>query len=567
MNELPLTPEQIKSLAIQFRIHKEKEIKKKIEDGEASLFEKESLNFIDQKKREEQEIKDKVKLEYLGLISAKNPDYPQASEVLVNYIKSKLIIYTTKEDEKSEVWIYKDGIYVPQGRSEIKYLLRDVLEAHYTIFIFNLVMAKIEPDTFIESATFFSSENIDEIPVLNGILNIHTLELTPHTPKKIFFNKLPVTYDPTAKCQKIERFLRDVLSKEEDIDLFYEIAGTALLKEYKFEKAAMFVGSGRNGKGKSILLLKMLFGIDNCCSVPLSALNPDSFSIFELFGKMLNLAGDIGSQDLKDTSMFKSLTGRDLVAGKRKFLNNVNFVNYAKFVFACNDLPMVYDLSKGFWDRWLLLEFPYTFVTQEEFNQTPKKDRKLLKIKDEEIIDKITTPEEMSGFLNESLVALARVLKRRRFSATAGSEEVKSKWIRMSNSFMAFCYDCLKEDYEGKISKKELRKRYADYCKTHKIAGKSDFVIKRVLQEMFGASEERTKVGDFDSTYEWSWLGIGWKNKRVIRFASRKQSKSKDCKEIYPYRRASDLLYRCKTPCSLDIQEEKLDTGKGVDNV
>jgi hypothetical protein len=49
----------------------------------------------------------------------------------------------------------------------------------------------------------------------------------------------------------------------------------------------------------------------------LASLRADGFSISELFRNLFNLAGDIGNQDLKDTSMFKSLTGRDLVNGKK----------------------------------------------------------------------------------------------------------------------------------------------------------------------------------------------------------------------------------------------------------
>jgi len=48
---------------------------------------------------------------------------------------------------------------------------------------------------------------------------------------------------------------------------------------------------------------------------------------------MANVAGELNSGDLKDTSMFKALTGRSIVTGQRKFLPPVNFVNYAKMVF------------------------------------------------------------------------------------------------------------------------------------------------------------------------------------------------------------------------------------------
>jgi putative DNA primase/helicase len=156
------------------------------------------------------------------------------------------------------MWIYKDGIYVPNGKSEIKEFLRYLLGKWYSNWIFGKVYEKIEADTFVDIDKFFNSENKEEIPVLNGILNVNTLELTPYTPEKVFFNKIPVKFDPAKECPKIEKFLKDVLKNEEDIKVFYELAGFGLYKEYFIEKSIMLVGGGRNGKGKTIELLKNL---------------------------------------------------------------------------------------------------------------------------------------------------------------------------------------------------------------------------------------------------------------------------------------------------------------------
>lgn len=444
---------------------------------------------------------------YLSLVKEK--DWSSASELLRDYVLDNLKIYTIKDDIKTEIWTYKEGIYVPQGRSEIKKLLRNFLGKWYSNWIFGKVLDKIEPDTYIDAEDFFKVNNIDEIPVLNGILNLKTLELKPFDSKKIFFTKINANFDIEATCPKIEKFLKETLSKEEDIKVFYEIAGFGLYKDYFIEKAIMMVGNGRNGKGKSIELLKRFVGAENCCSIPLNSLKPESFSISELFRKLFNLAGDIGNQDLKDTSMFKSLTGRDLINGKRKYQNDIVFQNYAKFIFACNELPMVYDLSKGFWDRWVLLDYPYIFVTQEEYEKT--EDKTNLKIRNPNIINEIITPKEMSGFLNQAILGLQRLRENKNFSSTKGSEEIKSTWIRKSNSFIAFCYDRIEEDGESKILKKDLRKKYSSYCKNHKISAKSDYVIKRVLQDTFGATEDRFET--FGGNYDWYWVGIKWKKK------------------------------------------------------
>ena len=445
-----------------------------------------------------------LKEQYIDLL--KDKKWGDASELLANYIEDELNIYTTKDDQKSEMWVYINGIYLPQGKTEIKERLRSLLGKWYSIWMFNQVLAKVEADTYIEAENFFENNNQNELPVKNGILNVITKELMPFTKDKIFFNKLPINYNPLAFCPQVEQFLKEVLADESDRLVFYEMGGYCLLKEYKYEKAFMLVGNGRNGKDKSLELIKRTIGIENCCSVSLSSLIPDSFIISEFFGKMANIAGDIGHQDLKDTSEFKSLTGRSLKTAPRKFLKPITFINHAKFIFACNDLPMVYDTSKGFWDRWVLLEYPFTFVTKEEIDNA--KDKSMLKLRDENIIEKISSPDELSGLLNKFLDGLDRLIENKTFSSTKGSEEIKELWIRKSNSFMAFCLDNLEGEYDSFIPKKILRKKYSDYCKKHKIPGKSDIVIKRTLEELWGAIEGRKEINE---NWERIWEGIKWK--------------------------------------------------------
>jgi P4 family phage/plasmid primase-like protien len=465
--------------------------------------------FIDNLKAKQYDKEREIKEEYLSLI--KDKKWGDASELLVGWLLDNNYFYTTKDDQKSESWVYKEGIYIPQGKSEIRELLRNLLGNWYSTFTYNLVMSKIEPDTYIEADTFFNKSYVDEVPVLNGILNIRSRELKPFTPEKVFFNKLPVEYNPNAACPKIDKFLSEILAKEEDRDVFYELGGFCLLKEYKFEKAFMFVGNGRNGKDKSLELIKRLIGIENCCSVPLSSIIPDSFIISEFFNKMVNLSGEINNVDLKDTSQFKALTGRSLQSAPRKFLKPVNFINHAKFIFACNELPMVYDNSKGFWDRWVLLDFPYTFLPKEEIETS--KDKTNLKLRDEDIVEKITTPEELSGLLNKFLDGLDRLMDFKRFSSTQGSEEIKQIWIRKSNSCMAFCLSEVEDNYDLHITKKEFRKRYSEFCKKHKITARSDIVIKRTLEELFGASEENKFI---DVKWDKVWGGVMWRKKDTL---------------------------------------------------
>lgn len=453
--------------------------------------------------------KDNISLREQVLSLMHKKEFGEASEILVEEIENNNYIYTTKVDKASEVYIYSDGIYLPEGEFQIKEQLRKMLKENYNEWMAGQVMAKIKMDTGISSDEFFKEDNVYEVPVMNGILNLKTKELEDFDPKKIFFSKLPVIHNLEAKCPLIDKFLSDVLSKPEDKLVFYEFAGFGLVKDYFLEKACMFVGNGRNGKGKSIELLKRLVGVGNTASVPLSAITSDSPFVERLWKRYFNLAGDISSRDLKETGMFKQLTGRDPISANRKYKNIVEFTNYAKMIFACNELPRVYDYSDGFWERWVLMEFPYKFVDKSVYDA--ENNKKNLKIKDVNIIDKITSDEEMSGFLNAALDGLHRCFDNKKFSYTTGTEEVKNKWIRMSDSFMAFCMDNVDGDYDSKITKRELRNIYKKYCDSHKVGGVGDKAIKATLQEMFGATEDRV-VSGIGMSQEFVWTGIKWKS-------------------------------------------------------
>lgn len=448
-----------------------------------------------------------TKMEVLSLLNLKK--FGEATEILVDEIKKDNFVFTTKKDKADEVLIYKEGTYHEHGESHIKEQLRNLMEENYSSWLANQVIEKIKTDTYIDADILFKEKNTHEIPVQNGILDLETFELKEFTPSKIFLSKLPTKFDIEATCPMIDKFLSDVLASPEDKDVFYELAGFGLMKDYFMEKAFMFVGNGRNGKGKSIELLKRLVGASNCASVPLSAMDSNSPFINTLWKRYFNLAGDISSKDLKETGMFKQLTGRDLISANRKYLSVIEFANYAKLVFACNDLPRVYDYSDGFWERWVLLEFPFKFVEQDVYDSATEEERKMWKIKDPQIIDKITTPEEMSGFLNMALLGLKRLLKNKKFSYTKGTAEVKNRWIRKADSFMAFCMDCIEEDYDSTVSKKLIRKTYKDYCKLHGVKGVSDMSIKATLQENYGVGEEY--VGPVGNQVT-SWTGIKLKN-------------------------------------------------------
>jgi putative DNA primase/helicase len=239
--------------------------------------------------------------------------------------------------------------------------------------------------------------------------------------------------------------------------LLYEIIGYTLLAgEYPLNKAVMLVGEGRNGKTTYLELVVRLLGRDNVVSIKLQDLTSDRlrFSVSQLYGKMANVFADLPSEALRNTGLFKVLTGEDSITADRKFRDPITFTNYAKMLFSTNELPKVYDMSTAFWRRWLVVEFPNQFPPNEDFR------RRLYS----EVL-----PRYASKILAYSLLLVAHVVREGRFSFEGSEVDYRELWLRETNSVYAFLQDMFKEgvlakDPEARVRTDELYSLYVRYC-------------------------------------------------------------------------------------------------------
>lgn len=459
---------------------------------------KETLGF------EEEDFKEFKQKVWEEIIS-KDCDKQKVNEMIVQYIKSKHNFKTltnSTDDNKKDIFYYRDGIYVDGGQYLIETVTRNILDKAFTPQFATIVIKKIAVDTYV-TEDFLNFSNINEVAVNNGILNIKTRELSDFTPEKVFFQKLPVNYDPNETGTKVISFIKDVVDEDSLVTL-QEFFGYSLYRDYGIEKALMLLGTGRNGKSQLLELLKNMLGINNCSNLDLKTICENDFAKAQLKNKLVNLGCDIGDTYIEDSSLFKSLTGNDVISADRKFQSRISFKNYAKFVFSCNNLPRSKDDSKGFWDRWMLIKFPYTFEYEDKIKLLPKEEQSNYKIRKNNVLNEICIPEEMSGLLNWSLDGLDRLMKTGHYTFNKATEDVKSKWIKEADSLHSFCEELIDEDSDCMITKNEFKQCYHLYCKKHKIKAVNDKTIKNHLT---------TKLGVFDSrAYQETEQAYVWKN-------------------------------------------------------
>ncbi len=352
--------------------------------------------------------------------------------------------------DSQEIYIYLDGYYQPLGEVIIRRECKKRLQDEYRKNRAGEVIDYIKASTYTKRR----EEPPSLLPLNNGVLNINTMELKPHTPEYMFFNKLPVNYDPEVDCSEIKKFHKEITNDEQDVTVLEETVGYCLYRGCLIHKALMVVGGGANGKSTWLGLVRVFLGSQNVSGRSLFELEEVRFARADLFGKYANIYADLPDRALQRTGMFKMLTGGDQLAAEKKFRDSFHFVNYAKLLFSANKVPEAMDDTDAFFRRWIIITFPNVFNGD---NCDPKK------------LEKITTEQELSGLLNLALAALKRLLNNGGFSHMKTTDEIREDYIRKSSPIASFVLDCLEVDTDAFIEKKELFNIFAAYCRARGI--------------------------------------------------------------------------------------------------
>jgi P4 family phage/plasmid primase-like protien len=401
--------------------------------------------------------------------------------------------YYLLTDEKSGImYYYKNGVYHPKAEILIKELAENEFHGSCTNRLVSEIIGMVKRRTY----SVFDTSIVDPelINVRNGILNIQTGELFDHTPEHEFTVQLPVKYDPEASCPKIKKFFGEVVAPE-DVPLLEEIVGWTLWRPYDIHKAVMLWGGGRNGKGAFLRLLEAFLGIKNVSHVSLPKLVGDRFAAIDLVGKAANIFGDLPAKDLSDTQIFKNATGDDTISVENKFMKAFDYKNTAKIIYAANQLPKSPDDTDAFYDRWLILKFPYRFGTPER-PLNPNLDNEL------------STQKELSGLLNLALEGLKRMKNNGwKFSYGLTLDDVKAMYQRLSDPVYAFLQDCCEPSEDDYFIKADLYKYFKAYVAENRLPPRTLTKFIQTMEDQSYIPVEPFKP-EIDGAQRKAWKGI-----------------------------------------------------------
>jgi putative DNA primase/helicase len=216
--------------------------------------------------------------------------------------------------------------------------------------------------TNLKPQSWFTDSTDKKINLKNGVLDLETMELLPHSEEFGFLYCLPYNYDPEAKCPKWEKFIDEVMVGDKDKArvlqqyVGYCFSGGKCLAQ----KAMILLGSGENGKSTFINMLQKLAGEDNYSSLTMESINNEQHRV-ELVGKLFNVAEETPNKAMVDSSTFKNLvTGGEFMC-KVVFSPPFKHRNTAKLMFAANEMPKTIDTTRGMFRRLIIVTFNQMF--------------------------------------------------------------------------------------------------------------------------------------------------------------------------------------------------------------
>lgn len=285
--------------------------------------------------------------------------------------------------------------------------------------------------TNLEMPEWFAKTTNRKINLLNGILDIDTMELVPHDTRYGFRSVLPFEYDPKAQAPTFEKMLDGVtLGRGELKAVLMEYMGYCLSNDApRADKILVLTGEGQNGKSRFLNIWRAIGG-DGVTALNVRDLQ-NSFHLQQLDGALFNIIEEVPAFSDKDVwELIKGLVTGASVTASRKFKDPYTFENKAKFVMTCNELPKGANPNNGYFRRLLIVPF------DAEFSHA-------LGNIDVGIADRIIK-NELPGVLNMVLNAYHRLVENEyQFSRAGAVEQALNEYKTDMDSVARFVADFL----------------------------------------------------------------------------------------------------------------------------
>lgn len=316
----------------------------------------------------------------------------------------------------------------------------------------------------------------------NGIIDIERAlvdddPIDPHSPEFFTAVTLPYPFDADAHYPRWIRTLEWILPEADKRRAFQQYAGYCLWAGHFHQTCLILTGEGSNGKSTVLTLLTKLFGSANVSSVPLDKFEKP-FSLYQMLGKLVNIAPDMGEIEKTAEGILKSLISGDSIDWEQKYKPTITAPPTAKLIFACNTLPRFMDRSQGIWRRLLIIPFEVTIAPEQ---REPDIDQAL--------------EAELPGILLWALGGLHDLRQQGYFTIPAASIAIKEELRLESNPARAFLVETYVADAAGWVLRSEAYDAYKTYCSdnNHRPLNERNFG-KEVRRAFSGVDDARPRM-------------------------------------------------------------------------
>lgn len=390
-------------------------------------------------------------------------------------------------------FLYSNGVYNMVEDSYINHIIID-----------NLIdECKSDPSNIRDTLFYLSNDvtlirdasQFDKDPyimnVKNGLLNIATMELSPHTPNYLSMLQLNVSYDPNnVDGTLFNKFLNDKIPDKGNQLLAQEILGYTLSSFTVAEKWFMLLGKGRSGKGTFLNIIEEILGRDRVSNVSLQNLG-DRFSSSALYGKLANIESDLPIEPIKEKSiaMLKKCIGRDGVDAEFKGKDKFKFVNKAKMIFGCNGLPQNVGDNQfsSFWAKLVILPMQHSDINNVDVNFKYN----LIKEKSLNYIF-IWALEGLQRLIANEFV----------FTNTDEAKELLQQYREESSNVIRFAIECCEYGDDYYVDSESFMKAYREWCAVDGSSPKRSDNVAKELNDYYkttcgkNVTKERRRYGN-----------------------------------------------------------------------
>ena len=301
-------------------------------------------------------------------------------------LESDLCEETYKLALACDVKWYDGGYYVFDGKIYAQ-VSKDAILSAFKLWLRNIGLKiaekrkkQIYVDEFLPAIKIGNKlqPRLDIVAFTNGVLNLETLEFKEHSPEFHVMHYKPYEYQPAAKCNMWQKFLKEVLPDQRSRMILQMFLGLGLVERGtvynqfegkdrpKVELCLILIGEGANGKSVIYQTAMGIFGRDRISGVDYDELTGQGDEGMRarrmLRDAIFNWSSDSDSRTFgrKRTGVFKRIVSGEPVTDRAIGDDVRQNFHLPYLIFNLNELPFPDDNSLGFIRRLQFISFDVT---------------------------------------------------------------------------------------------------------------------------------------------------------------------------------------------------------------